>query len=495
MAPRRVVYVVVDGLSTTAFEQAIASGRAPAFAFLRDRSRYVRDSVAIFPTITPCASASLVTGEVPARHGIPGMCWYDRNAQRFVNYGQSPRAALVEGVAQIVEDVVVNLNCAHLSPEVQTIHEQLHDLGLVTAAINFMIFRGPFSHEIDLGILQKILFGKHLPETIPGPKEHYFAGLVRGSVDPSEDDMDTSALDRRLRVTDRWAASVTRELLERDLADMILFYLHENDHLSHRAGPSSQVENLARADEQLAYVLDTFPSWEEALEEVGFVVTSDHSQSPISEEPDHILDLSELLTGFSQVRPGKGAEPLEDSDLAAAGNGRVAFVYLNESRRKKLLEAVVRQLLEHPGVDQVMWRDDGQYRIASGRGTLVFSRADGNGAVVDERGNKWQLSGDLEPVGGVVEEDEIRTPEYPLALWRISTALDLDRIGDIVVTPKLTYEFQDLAGADHRGGGDHASLHAQDSLIPFMSTLTDPPLHPAATDVVPHIVGYLRRVH
>ena len=27
------------------------------------------------------------------------MCWYDRDAQRFVNYGQSPRAAIVEGVS------------------------------------------------------------------------------------------------------------------------------------------------------------------------------------------------------------------------------------------------------------------------------------------------------------------------------------------------------------------------------------------------------------
>lgn len=47
-AARPVVYVVVDGMSTTAFEQATASGLAPAFAFLKERSSYVRDSVAIF---------------------------------------------------------------------------------------------------------------------------------------------------------------------------------------------------------------------------------------------------------------------------------------------------------------------------------------------------------------------------------------------------------------------------------------------------------------
>src|ERR671918_2145402 len=113
---RRVVFIVIDGMGTEAFEQAVSSGRAPALAFLRTNSAYVRDSVAMFPTITPAATASLLTGEVPARHGIPGMCWYDRDAQRFVNYGQSPRAAVIEGVSQVVRDFVVNLNTHHLHP-------------------------------------------------------------------------------------------------------------------------------------------------------------------------------------------------------------------------------------------------------------------------------------------------------------------------------------------------------------------------------------------
>ncbi len=66
----------------------------------------------------------------------------DRDADRFVNYGQSPRAAIVEGLSQVVRDVMLNLN-AHLSPQVDTIHEQLDAIGLTTAPINFMLFRGP----------------------------------------------------------------------------------------------------------------------------------------------------------------------------------------------------------------------------------------------------------------------------------------------------------------------------------------------------------------
>jgi hypothetical protein len=491
---RRVVYVVVDGMSTTAFEQAVASGRAPAFAFLRDRGRYVRDSVAVFPTITPCATASLITGETPARHGIPGMCWYDRDAERFVNYGQSPRAAIVEGVSQIVRDVMENLNSKHLSPHVRTIHEQLHDLGLTTGSINFMLFRGPFTHELEPSLLEKLLFRNHLPSSIPGPKEHYFADVVSGPAGGCNEFPKGRKLEHRIQATDGWAACVTRELLERDAADMILFYLHENDHESHRSGPESQVDSLASADEHLAYVLDSLGSWERTADEVGFVVTSDHSQSPISGDEDHVLDLSEILDDFSQVRPKRGKERFGDNDLAVAGNGRVGFVYLNEDRKPELRRRVVRTLVAHESTDQAMWVEDGVCHVETARGSLRFREAQGYGAVVDERGNKWEHEGDLEAVGGVVEEDGIRTPEYPLAMWRMMCALSLDRMGDVVVTPKLTYEYKDLAGGDHRGGGDHASLHAQDSLVPFLSTLDDPPLRPSTVDVVPHIVRHFEKL-
>ena len=131
--PERVVFVVIDGMRTEAFEQAAASGHAPALAFLRRNGRYVRDSVATFPSITPAATATLITGEVPARHGIPGMCWYDRQEERFVNYGQSRHVAMREGVEHVVEDFLVHMNHRHLSKDVRTLHERLHEMGLPAA--------------------------------------------------------------------------------------------------------------------------------------------------------------------------------------------------------------------------------------------------------------------------------------------------------------------------------------------------------------------------
>jgi hypothetical protein len=489
---KTLVYVIVDGMSVEALEQAIGSGRAPALAFLKDHSTYVRDGVAVFPTITPAATASLVTGQTPARHGIPGMCWYDRSAQRFVNYGQSPRAAVVEGLSQIVKDALTNLNCEHLSPDVETLHEAVHRLGLVSASINFMIFRGPFEHRLNPNMFERLLFRRNLPKSLPGPKEHYFADVLKGPADGCSPDLPKRGVEKRMHATDGWAACVTRGLLEKRSADVVLFYLHENDHQSHRLGPQSQVDNLVQADEHLAYVLETHGSWEATLARTEFVVTADHSQSPISDQDDHILDLSEILGDFSQVRPAKGKEPFENNDLAAAGNGRVGFIYLNENRVRDLRAPVVRTLLEERGVDQVMWKEDDRYVVESRRGSFNFREAE-SGGVIDERDNKWEFSGELAAVSGVVEDARIRTPEYPLALWRIKEALDLDRVGDVVVTTNLTYELKDLGGGHHQGGGDHASLHVQDSIIPFMSTLPDVPAHPSTVDVMPHIMSYLER--
>ena len=489
LKPDRVVYIVIDGMNREALEQVTATGRAPALDFLRRNGTYVRDFVATFPTITPTATASLITGATPSEHQIPGMCWYDRAAQRFVNYGQSPRSAVVEGVSQVVTDVLENLNSKHLSPGVRTLHESLFEMGYESASVNYMIFRGPHVHELEPNLFERLLFRKSLPASLPGPKEHYFADVVSGPADACSKMLSARGVTKRIRATDGWAACVTREILDRRAADMILFYLHENDHCSHRSGPGSQVDSLAEADKHIAHVLDGFGSWDDAVAEVGWVVAADHSQSPVADDDDHILDLTDVLGNFSQVVPDSGREPFEDNDLACAGNGRVGFVYLNDARKEHLRMPVVEALVGERGIDQVMWREEESYMIRTDRGVLRFGAADHEG-FVDERGNKWTLEGDLAALDAVIDGNEVVTPTYPLAMWRIKSALDLDRIGDIVATTKLTYEMCDLAGSDHRGGGDHASLHAQDSLVPFISTLGSLPSGASTVDVAPHILEH-----
>jgi hypothetical protein len=297
---------------------------------------------------------------------------------------------------------------------------------------------------------------------------------------------------KRVKATDEWAACVTRELIEGERADMILFYLHENDHVSHHQGPKTQFQNLVRSGELIGNVLDALGSWERTADEIGFVLTADHGQSPVIKDDDHFVDLDDVLEDFAVVKPDRGKETFEDGELVQCGNGRAGSIYLDPQRRSALLDPVAKTLGAHPGIDQVMWREDDWRVVDSDRGRVRFRPGHGGRGVVDERGNRWEIEGDLGAVDGVVEDGEIRTPEYPVALWRIHAALGLDRIGDVVCTSKLMHEVANVIDTDHRG--EHGSLHAQDSLVPFLSTLDDPPLHPSTVDVAPHILRHFEHL-
>ena len=63
--------VVVDAMKQSMLERAIAAGRAPAMALVRERGVYVDDCVAAFPSVTPVCAATITTGVGPDEHGIP----------------------------------------------------------------------------------------------------------------------------------------------------------------------------------------------------------------------------------------------------------------------------------------------------------------------------------------------------------------------------------------------------------------------------------------
>src|ERR1700743_19913 len=87
--PSKLVLVVVDAMKQSMLERAIAAGRAPAMAMVRDGGVYVDDCVAAFPSVTPVCAATITTGVGPDQHGIPSMNWYHRDESRYVEYGSS----------------------------------------------------------------------------------------------------------------------------------------------------------------------------------------------------------------------------------------------------------------------------------------------------------------------------------------------------------------------------------------------------------------------
>ena len=80
---RKLVLVVIDGLTPDVFEDAVETGAAPALAFLAAHGRYGR-GVSTFPSLTPVCLSSIATGAHPDVHHIPHLVWYHRGERRIV---------------------------------------------------------------------------------------------------------------------------------------------------------------------------------------------------------------------------------------------------------------------------------------------------------------------------------------------------------------------------------------------------------------------------
>ena len=67
--------------------------------------------------------------------------------------------------------------------------------------------------------------------------------------------------------------------------------------------------------------------------------------------------------------------------------------------------------------------------------------------------------------------------------------LQCPNAGDVLVSAAEGWEFADLGGKHHRGGGSHGSLLAGDSEVPMLAVgLAEPPRR--IIDIAPAILGH-----
>ncbi|HEV2726764.1 MAG TPA: alkaline phosphatase family protein, partial [Solirubrobacterales bacterium] len=318
-APKKLVLTYVDSLRTDMLERAVAEGRAPTFGSLLERGVLVPDCVSSFPSVTPVASAEMVTGVGADRHWISGMNWYHRLERRYVEYGSSLEATRAFGVFRALYDLVYNMNLAHLSPDVETVFESLEDAGARTACTPFLIYRGRQRHEVSLeGLLRRAVDATKLKfhHHTWGPTDLFYGDLYASRKVPCRS---TSIPGNR----DGYAACCAAELLREDLYDFVLLSLPDNDHYSHRYGPEASVESIAKADAAFASFAEAAGGLDEFLETHAVILVADHAQTEVHRG----LPLAELLSSeWSVLQPSE--ERPELAQLAVSPTGRAAHVYL-----------------------------------------------------------------------------------------------------------------------------------------------------------------------
>jgi type I phosphodiesterase/nucleotide pyrophosphatase len=219
-------------------------------------------------------------------------------------------------------------------------------------------------------------------------------------------------LNRGAGSIDAYAATVGRWLVTRDGFDLLVFYLPDYDYASHAQGPDAAHEALARSDAAIASLMDAAGGPEEFLERYAVVVCSDHGQSHVERSASLNVE-GALVTGSNRAAMLYGANP------------------------RALAEALDRE----PSVGVALFLEDDR--------------------VVARRGGDEGL--DL-------------LDQYPQGRIRAEAALRNPNAGEVLVSAAAGWEFVDLAGRHHSGGGSHGSLEAADSEVPMLTVgLGEPP--------------------
>ena len=341
---KKLVLVVVDGMTPAAFERAIAEGRAPAMAFLAAEGEY-RQATSVFPSLTPVCLTSIATGAGPGVHHIPSLVWWNREERRIVEYGSSLSALRAAGLSQSLVDTIFNMNARHLSRDAVTIYEALEDAGLVAAAVNITCYRGRHRYLPTVPGLNRAAFG---------PRRFFFYGLFESDRTGAP----FAVRSRRAGSVDAYAAAVGRWLVTRDGFDFLAFYLSGYDFASHAGGPDGAEADLAleQADAAIGTLLDAAGGPDEFLERYALVLLSDHGQTRVE-------------------RASRLEEPLADvaNEIVVAASNRAGQLYLRPDARVDAGE-LARRLDGFAAVDVTLRRE----------GDRVVARKDGEDAPVEK---------------------------------------------------------------------------------------------------------------
>jgi Type I phosphodiesterase / nucleotide pyrophosphatase len=431
---RGLILVVIDGLTPSALEAGIAANELPTIAALAEHGT-LGTAVSVFPSLTPVCVSSIATGAYPGTHEIPHIVWWHRGERRIVEYGSSFSAVRAAGLTRSLRDTLVGMSARHLGAGAVTLFEALADAGLVTAAVNFTAYRGRTTHRASLPLLG----------AVRAPEQFFYYNLF-------ESHRTGAPLSWRSRAggtVDGYASAVGRWLVTRDAFDFLVYYLSDYDYASHARGPDRAGDVLVRCDEAVAALAGAAGGVEELLARYAVVLLADHGQTPVTD----VVDLGRVFAGVA------GA-------VVTASN-RAGMVYRVDGCRHDPRDLAA-LLDERAEIEVVLFRE-------------------GVEAVARREGEELRFSPTADGAFTTTGDESLLA--HPDGLPRAWGALANPNAGDVLVSAADGYEFSDLGGRHHRGGGSHGSLSAGDSVVPVLVTGPSPPPG-RIVDIAPYVLAH-----
>ena len=471
----KVLLVVIDAASPRVVCPAVQTGQLPNLKRLADAGEMHQQSATIFPSITPAATTSIITGCYPAEHGIAGASWFDEARQEIAYYGDDFWIIAKEGFGRFLRDFLVRLNGDRLTAP--TAFELVERTGRSAGCLNYLVHRGLVRHEVNVPWLIAMLPGVPFTESVDGPRLLCLGDFVTGHPWRHKAH-EKSGMMHRFGMDDAATAELLLRLAgEHVLPDFTVAYFADNDYESHEVGPHAALPVIERVDASLGAMFDAAGGFDRFMQDTCVVITSDHGHCDIlPDRGEAVIELHRLLGDFRQADLGK---PWRDRDeLMICPNMRAAQLYVRDPS-PDAIERVARTCLLEPRIDLVMWKramttpGAPGYAVIGPKGRLEFWRTGGEDVSSADGGEDhyattWGWRGDLETLGMERDGRTIYSDAYPNAFERIAGALDAKNSGEIWVTAEPGCEFEVPGGEAHVGGGSHGALHALDTFSPVI---------------------------
>jgi hypothetical protein len=489
----KVLLIVIDAASPRVLCPAVQTRRLRHLARIVDAGAMHQASVTIFPSITPAATSSIVTGTYPATHGIAGAAWYDEARKEIAYYGDDFWTIAKEGFGAFVRDFLVRLNGDRL--RAPTLFEIVERQGLKATCINYLVYKGLVAHDVTLPRALTLFPGVPRTETVLGPSALCLGDFVTPCSRDGRKVEDRGGVMHRFGMDDASTAVMLATLAERgELGDFTLAYFADNDFRSHEVGPAAALPVLDEVDKAIGDLFDAAGGAERFLAETCVIVTSDHGHSDILDDAETaVIRLDKVFESFRQADLPHGWR--DHDEILLCPNMRAAQIYLHRPSAVTI-DRLTRTALTDDRIDLVLWHTrvgsaghPDRYMACGHAGRLEFWRTDSESYdAADAYGTRWCWRGEPAVLALDVEDRAVTSEVYPNAFERIAGVLDAPNSGEVWLTARPGCEFELPGGKAHVGGGSHGALHALDSLSPLIIGGAGPPaipLHPRAIDIAP----------
>src|SRR5438477_444490 len=222
------------------------------------------------------------------------------------------------------------------------------------------------------------------------------------------------------------------------------------DYASHAHGPEgAEGVALARTDDAIEALVGAAGGADAFLERYAVIVLSDHGQTPVERAAQLELPLSDFV-----------------DDIVVTGSNRAGQVYLLPDARIDAA-GLARQLDGEASVEVTLRREDDD----------AVARRAGEELRFRPGSDDWETTGDASLL------------DHPDAMHRAWSALANPNAGELLVSARPGWEFADLGGRHHAGGGSHGSLVEGDSVVPLLTIGVD--ASPGRiTDVLPAVLSH-----